>query len=184
MKSRMILKKELKAIAQSNFKIDTEVYNYFMNNIYKVGFTNRELIYLIYDLISGYFYEKEDLEISIADFLLNETTIRNHAKFNELFIESYVCNCKAIFELLVKHNVIIEPEVIEFTENHFETIEYDIYYYVVEEIDEIDEMKNMLNTLKLNFRKQKIENIRNRSKIRLINDKILNPLLSGNTTCN
>lgn len=176
----MILKKELKAIAQSDFKIDTEIYNYFMNNVYKVGFTNRELIYLIYDLLCGYFYEKEDLETSIADFLFNET-IRNHAKFNELFIESYVCNCKAIFELLLKHNVIIEPEVIEFTENHFKSIEYDIYYYVVEEIDE---MKSMLNTLKLNFRKQKIENIRNRSKIRLINDKILNPLLSGNTTCN
>jgi len=181
MKDRMILKKELKAIAQSDYKIDNEVYNYFMNNVYKVGFTDREIVFLIYDLLSGYFYEKEDLEISIADLLFNETTIRNHAKFNELFIESFVCNCKAIFELLLKHNVIIETKVIDFTENHFESIQYDIYYYVVEEIDE---MKSMLNTLKLNFRKQKIENIRNISKIRLINDKILNPLLSGNTTCN
>lgn len=181
MTDRMILKKQLKFIAKSDIKIDTEIYNFFMDNLHKIGFTDREIVFLIYDLLSGYIYEKEDLEIAIANILFNETTIKNHAKFNELFIESYICNCNDIFQLLIKHNVIIEPEVIEFAEYHFENIQYDIFYYIEEEIDET---KNMLNTLKLNFRKQKIENIRNRTKIRLINDKILNPLLSGRTTGN
>ena len=92
MKDRMTLKKELKAIAQSTCKMDTDIYNYFMNNVYKVGFNDREIVYLIWDLLNGYYYEKEDLELYVADFLLNETTIKNHTKFNELYVESYVGN--------------------------------------------------------------------------------------------
>ena len=73
MKDRMTIKKELKAIAQSTYKMDNLAFNYFMNNVIKVGFNDREKVYLIWDLLNGYYYEKEDLEFYIADFLLKET---------------------------------------------------------------------------------------------------------------
>ena len=72
MTDRMILKKQLKFIAKSDIKIDTEIYNFFMDNLHKIGFTDREIVFLIYDLLSGYIYEKEDLEIAIANILFNE----------------------------------------------------------------------------------------------------------------
>ncbi len=164
MKKRMTIKKELKAIAQSTYKMDNLAFNYFMNNVIKVGFNDREKVYLIWDLLNGYYYEKEDLEFYIADFLLNETTMKNHEKFKILYIESYISNCYAISELLIKHNIIIEAEVIEFAESYFENVQNDKYYRLV---NEIDEYKNMLDKLKIYFRKQKIENI----KLRNINKK-------------
>lgn len=169
MKDRMTLKKELKAIAQSTCKMDTDIFNYFMNNVYKVGFNDREIVYLIWDLLNGYYYEKEDLELYVADFLFNETTIKNHTKFNELYVESYINNCNAVFDLLIKHNIIIIPEVIESAESYFENVQYDIYYRFVR-VKVLDEYKNMLNTLKIYSRKQKIEkfkllNINNKKQI-------------------
>ena len=50
-KTRMTIKKELKAIAQSGCKIDNVVFDYFMSNFDKAGFNDRETIYLICGLV-------------------------------------------------------------------------------------------------------------------------------------
>jgi len=158
-KERMVLKKELKAIAKSDIKIDKEIYTYFMDNVKGVKFTDNEVVYLIHNFIYGYYFEEEDLEIKIVDFLFTQTTIKNHEKFDQLYIDSFENCCNASFELLIKHNIIILPKVILFAESYFKCIEHEIYFFIVQKIDEY---KYMLNTLKIYSRKQKIENIRKR----------------------
>jgi len=180
MKNRNTIKQELKAIAKSKIKLDKKVYDYFMDNVDSVRFNDREIVYLIHNFVSGYLYEKDDFEYKIADFLLTQISIKNHPKFDMLYVESFVNNCNAVFELIIKHNVVIVQEVVEYTEGYLKSIEFDIYHYVV---DEIDDYRSMLNTIKLYTRKQKIENIRSkkRSKIRMINDLIISPLLLNRT---
>jgi len=180
-KERKIIKKELTTIAKSGTMIDMQVYDYFMDNLDSVKFNEREIVYLIHSLVNGYFYQKDDFEYKIADFLFTQTSIKNHLKFDMLYVESFVNNSNDIFELLLRHNVVIVKEVVEYAEEYLESIEFDIYYYVV---DEINDYHSMLNTLKLNTRKQKIENIRSkkRSKINLINDQIISPLILSKTS--
>ena len=73
-KNRMTLKKELKAIAKSTDIMDKEEYTYFMENV-KIGFTDLEIVNMIYNLLSGYLYQKDDFEYKIADFLFTQLTI-------------------------------------------------------------------------------------------------------------
>ena len=42
-----------------------------MSNVYKVGFNDREIVYLIWDLLNGYYYEKEDLELYVESYVGN-----------------------------------------------------------------------------------------------------------------
>ena len=162
-KNRMTLKKELKAIAKSTDIMDKEEYTYFMENV-KIGFTDLEIVNMIYNLLSGYLYQKDDFEYKIADFLFTQLTIKDNTKFIEIYAESFKNNNKVNFELLLRHNVVIVPELVEFMENHLKDIENNIYYAVVEKIDNY---RDMLNVIKLYTRKQKIENIRNKKELRL-----------------
>ena len=179
-KNRRIVKNELKAIAISKVKLDKQVYDYFMDNI-NIGLTDKEIVNLIYNILYRYEFDNEDYEIIIADFLFTQISIRNHPKFNELYANSYVFNKKNNFELLLKHNVAIVQEVVKFMEGYLESIEIDIYYHLGYQMDDY---RSMLNTIKLYTRKQKIENIRNkkRIKIKMINDLIISPLLISKTS--
>ena len=156
MKNRNTIKQELKAIAKSKIKLDKKVYDYFMDNI-NIGMTDKEIVNMIYNILFGYYYEKNDFEFKIADFLLSQTSLKNHRKFNKLYFESFVNNCNVVFELLIKHNVVIVEEVVEYMEGYLGSIEFDIYHYV---LDEINDYRDMLYTIKRFTRKQKIEKIR------------------------
>jgi len=176
MQSRMTVKKELKAIAQSNNGIDKQEYDYFMDNIKHIGFTDREIGYLIFDLLYGYWFQKDDYELKIADFLFNQTSNRSHPRFNDLFIDSFFDYSIVTFELLLRNNVTIEETVIENIEMHLEDIELGFNSITIEKINIL---RNRLNTLKQYARKQKIEKIRNetRTKSKMINNRIISPLL-------
>lgn len=81
----MILKKELKAIAQSNYGIDKQVYDYYVNNYSTIGFSDREIVYMIHNILFRYEFNKDDYAIKIIDYLFTQSTIRNHRKFNEIY---------------------------------------------------------------------------------------------------
>jgi hypothetical protein len=162
-KTRMTIKKELKAIAQSGCKIDKVVFDYFMSNVDKAGFNDREIIYLICDILCEYNFEDEDLELSIADYLLKRTSMINHSKLSWLLYNSVIHRVTPVFELCLKNNVIILPESIYFIDFFLEDSElYNDY-----EVEDINEYYRKSNILKSYFRKQKIENIRNRNKMQI-----------------
>ena len=150
-----------------------------MDNI-NIGMTDKEIVNMIHSILFGYYYENDDFEYKIADFLLSQTSIKNHPKFDMLFVESFVNNCNAIFELLIKHNVVIEEAVVKYMEGYLGSIEFDIFHFV---FDEINDYRSMINTIKLFTRKQKIEKIRSKkkNKIQMINDSIISPLLLNKT---
>lgn len=162
-KTRMTIKKELKAIAQSGCKIDKVVFDYFMSNVDKAGFNDREIVYLICDLLYEYNFEDEDLEISIVNYLLKNTSIKNHRKLNLLLYNSVIHRVTPVFDLFLKNNVIILPEYIDFIDFFLKDIELNNDY----EVEDINEYYRKSNILKLYLRKQKIENIRNRNKIQI-----------------
>lgn len=162
-KTRMTIKKELKAIAQSGCKIDKVVFEYFMSNFDKAGFNDREIVYLICDLLYEYNFEDEDLEISIVNYLLKNTSMKNHRKLNLLLYNSVIHRVTPVFELCLKNNVIILPGHIGFIDFFLEDSElYNDY-----EIEDINEYYRKSNILKLYLRKQQIEKIRNRNKIQI-----------------
>lgn len=162
-KTRMTIKKELKAIAQSGCKIDNVVFDYFMSNFDKAGFNDREIVYLICDLLCEYNFEEEDLELSIADYLLKRTSMINHSKLSWLLYNSVIQRVTPVFELCLKNNVIILPGHIGFIDFFLEDSElYNDY-----EIEDINEYYRKSNILKLYLRKQQIEKIRNRNKIQI-----------------
>lgn len=181
MKSRMILKKELKAIAQSNYGIDKQVYDYYVNNYSTIGFSDREIVFMIHNILFRYEFNKDDYAIKIVDYLFNQTKVRNHRKFNEIYTNALLNNDKVTFELLLKNNVAIEEEVIQIAEEYLECFEQDTYYDLV---DTINNYRNMIYILKQSARKQKIEKIRNKNRTKMINDLIISPLLLSKTTCN
>lgn len=162
-KTRMTIKKELKGIAQSGCKIDKVVFDYFMSNVDKAGFNDREIIYLICDILCEYNFEDEDLELSIADYLLKRTSMINHSKLSWLLYNSVIHRVTPVFELCLKNNVIILPEYIDFIDFFLKDIELNNDY----EVEDINEYYRKSNILKLYLRKQQIENIRNRNKIQI-----------------
>ena len=172
----MIIKKELKLIAKSKYKIDKQVYDYFMNNVDSIKFNNREIIYLIHDIMFENVFDKDDYEFKIADYLFRQTSLRIHRKLSEIYANAFVYNNKVNFELLLRHNACIEQKLIEFAEEYLESVELDIYYHLN---SRIDDYRSLLSILKLNTRKQKIENIRSKKKT---NELIISPLLLNKTT--
>jgi hypothetical protein len=180
---RMTIKKELREIAKSKTKFDKNLYDYYLNNIKKIGFTDREIGYLIFDILYGYRYYTNDYEIKIVDFLFNLSSLKSHSKFNELYINSFGNYSIVTFELLLKHNVHIEQWVIETAEVFLNSIELGFYSDTTEEIEDFS---SRIITLKQSARKQKIEKIRNeiRTKNKMINYQIINQLLLNKTTCN
>jgi len=180
LKNRMTIKKEIKAIVKSETVIDKQVYDYFMDNVDSVKFNDREIVFMIHNILFEYSFDKDDYAIKIADYLLRQTSLRIHGKFSEIYANAFVYNNKVNFELLLRHNACIEQELIEFAEEYLKSVELDIYFHLD---SRIDDYRSMLSILKLNTRKQKIENIRSkkRTKIKMINDLIISPLLLNKT---
>lgn len=180
---RMIIKKKLKLIAKSTNKFNEDIFDYYMDYIDEIGFTDREIGYLIFDILFGFRFNKNDYEIKVADYLFKISSLKSHPAFNRLLLNSVYNSSAVTLELLLKHNIVIEQNIIDSVEdylNHIEQSSYiDLDYY-------INTCRQRMTLLQQFARKQKIGKIVNkkRNKARLINDIIINPLLLSKANCN
>lgn len=99
----MTIKKELKLMAQSIYTLDKQEYDYFMSNVKHIGFTDKEIVYLVHDIMFDNEFEKDDYEYKIVKYLLTQTSLRIHRKYTEIYANAFIFNIKVNSDLLLKY---------------------------------------------------------------------------------
>lgn len=61
-KERIELKRKLREISKSEYPIDNETYNFFMETVNEVNPTQKEMINMIHNLMKFYYLDENDIE--------------------------------------------------------------------------------------------------------------------------
>lgn len=119
-KERLNLKRILRDITKSDYPIDEESRDYFIQHFNEAKFTQKEIINMIYNLFNDYYYEDDDYELIIVDLLLMK--LQNEYKKNQklslfYFVALDDC-CQNKLNLLLKYDVAITSEVMTVVNNY------------------------------------------------------------------
>ena len=119
-RERLNQKRILRNITKSDYPIDEESCDYFIQYLSEADFTQNEIINMIYNLFNDYYYEDDDNELIIADLLLKQlkNEYKNHLKLSVLYIVALDACCQNILNLLLKYNIAITSEVMTFVNNY------------------------------------------------------------------
>lgn len=158
-KERIELKRKLREISKSEYPIDNDTYNFFLETVNEVNPTQKEMINMIHNLMKFYYLDENDIELNLADFLLNKITNENlnHYKLSSLYYVAICNNCIPVFEMLLIYNIPVIQEVYDDLNEYVKNLEE---YRFMNPFVNFFEVKDMFEDLTIHYRKNKIEHLK------------------------
>ena len=152
---RIELKRKLREIAKSDNPLNQSECDYFKQIFDEVKLTQKEIINMIYYMVKDYYYNIEDHELNIIEFLMQHLTHSNkgHLKLSVLYLAAMYNSCEHTFKLLLKYDIQIVYEVFESAKRY--VAELKTHKFLEPYIDQ-DEATRMYETI---YNKRRIQHI-------------------------
>ena len=178
-KERIELKRKLREIAKSESPMNMNTCDYFKQIFDEVKPTQNEITNMIYYMIKDYYYNIEDHELTIIEFLMQHLTHSNkgHLKLSVLYLAAMYNSCEHTFKLLLKYDIQIVDEVFESAKRYVAELKTHKFMYPY--IDQ-DEATRMYETIYSKRRIQQIGHLKTSIQAQKCNSKIASSSKSNN----
>lgn len=178
-KEKIELKRKLREIAKSESPMNMNTCDYFKQIFAEVKPTQKEITNMIYYMVKDYYYNIEDHELNIIEFLMQHLTDSNkgYLKLSVLYLAAMYNSCEHTFKLLLKYDIQIVDEVFKSAKRYVAELKTHKFMYPY--IDQ-DEATRMYETIYSKRRIQQIGHLKTSIQAQKCNSKIASSSKSNN----